>query len=101
MKTAYFNRFSLDLPDEAVADCSHQGQCDEDVAYWAGTNAKGNLHIERPASITPKVLAAELREYGAWDTEELADDAANWRRIIWSAACNIRDEEREQECGNA
>lgn len=85
MKTAYFNRFAIDLPDEAVTDCSHQGPCDEDVAYW-------ERRIERPAEVTESALAAELKECGAWDTEDLADDGANWRRLIWIAAGNIKDE---------
>jgi hypothetical protein len=83
--TAYFNRFCLELPAEAVTDCSHSGACDSDVAHWAPK-------IERPADCTPEALRAELREYGAWDSEELADDAANWERIVWLAAGNIRDE---------
>ena len=87
MKTAYFNRFTLDLPPEAVADCSHQGQCDADVDCWA-------TRIERPSNLTPGKLRAELKEYGAWDADELADDAINWHRIIWLAAGNIQDEER-------
>lgn len=89
MKTAYFNRFELDLPSEAVADCSHQGRCDEDVAYW-------ETRVTRPAALTPELLALELKEYGAWDAEELADDAANWRRILWLAAGNIKDEAYEE-----
>lgn len=84
MNTAYFDRFSIDLPDEAVQDCSHQGQCDADVEAWAG-------RIARPADATPEALAAELKEYGAWDAEQLADDAANWHRIIWIAAGNIKE----------
>ncbi len=87
-KEAYFNRFTLALPALAVGDCSHQGACDDDVAAWAP-------RIERPANITPEALANELHEYGAWDADELSDDAANWRRLIWLAAGQIQDEERE------
>lgn len=85
MKYASFNRFELPMPDNAVGDCSHSGSCDLDVAHWS-------RNIERPASITPEALRAELREYGAWDAEELQDDAANWERIIWIAAGNLQDE---------
>ena len=85
-----FEGFGLSMPDDAVADCSHQGQCDEDVEYWSA-------RIDRPETITPEALAAELREYGAWDQDELADDAANWRRIIWLAAGNIKANEREEK----
>jgi hypothetical protein len=97
MKTAYFNRFSIDLPDAAVADCHHQGACDSDVAHWAGAEWQGATRIPRiarPDTLTPEILAAELKEYGAWDAEELADDDANWQRIIWLAAGNIQEEER-------
>lgn len=86
MKYAQFNRFEIEMPDEAVSACSHQGQCDEDVAFWAG-------HIQRSERCTPEALAAELKEYGAWSAEELKDDNANWQRIIWIAAGNIQDEE--------
>lgn len=85
MKTAYFNRFTIDMPDEAVPDCSHQGACDDDVAYWSE-------RIRLAPEATPERIRAELKEYGAWDAEELADDAQNLQRIIWCAACNIKDE---------
>ena len=84
MKTAYFERFTLPLPDDAVVSCSHQGACDEDVAFW-------ETRVDRPDDITPDNLRAELKGYGAWDDEELADDDANWRRILWIAAGNIQD----------
>lgn len=86
MQTAHFNRFSLDLPAQCVADCSHQGDCFEDTDYWA-------QHISMPA--TPEAIRAELAEYGAWSTEELADDNANIRRLLWCAACNIKEEQYE------
>lgn len=85
MAEAQFERFALSMPLEASRDCSHSGQCDADVEHWAGK-------IPRPAEITPEALRAELKEYGAWDEQELADDAANWRRLIWSAANNIAEE---------
>lgn len=84
MKTAYFNNFEILMPDACVADCSHQGDCGEDVEGWA---SKLNLDIE------PKLLRKELTECGAWDDEELLDHSENIRRIIWIAAGNIKDEE--------
>lgn len=97
MKTASFSRFEIEMPDDAVTDCRHQGACDKGVAYWAGADWQGATRIPRitrPDQCTVAALAAELGEYGAWDAEELADDDANWRRIIWLAAGNIREEER-------
>ena len=84
-KIASFNRFEISMPRQAVLDCSHSGQCDLDVENWA-------KKIKRPKTLTPEKLATELKEYGAWTWEELQDDAANWRRIIWIGAGNIMDE---------
>ena len=85
MREAYFNRFTIEMPQEAAEACSHQGACDEDVAWWAP-------RITRPAEATPKRLRAELNEYGAWEDDELADDDVNWLRIVWIAAGNIKEE---------
>lgn len=83
---ASFNRFELRIPGAAVADIAQPGPADESVEHWAPK-------VERPERCTPEALAAELKEYGAWDAEELADDAANWRRIVWCAACNVAEDE--------
>ncbi len=85
METAYFERFELELPSEAVTACHHPGDCLDDVKHWAPL-------IERPATITPEALADELRNYGDWNDAELADDNDNWLRLIWLAAGNIQDE---------
>ena len=44
------------------------------------------------AKISPDMIRAHLQECGAWDDDELADDAANQRRIVWMAACDLREE---------
>ena len=86
MRTAYFERFTLDIPQSCVDDCSHQGPCDADVAHWAP-------RVTRPASITPEALRAELKTYGAWDAEQLSDDDANWARLLWLAAGALWDDD--------
>lgn len=88
MKTALFNRFEIELPSECVRDCSHSGSCDEDVQLWLK---------EIQINIDPETLRSELREYGAWSAEELSDHHANLGRILWIAAGNIREEEKEVE----
>lgn len=80
-----FNRFELPMPKDCACDCHHQGVCDEDVAYWA-------KELDRPKNITPELLKAELKEYGAWDNEQLNDDSANWKRLIWIAAGNLQED---------
>lgn len=85
MKTADFNRFSVHLPDQCVADCSHQGACDDDVEHWMKL-----VQLD----ISPDKLKAELKEYGAWEDLELDNHEDNIRRIIWLAAGNIQEEEK-------
>lgn len=82
MSTAYFDRFELEIPESAVQDCSHQGPCDEDVAYWA----------PKVSFPDPELIRAELKEYGAWDENQLLDEEENRSRLLWIAAGNIREE---------
>jgi len=44
------------------------------------------------AKINPELLRAELKEYGAWSPEELADHEDNLDRLVWIAGCDIREE---------
>jgi hypothetical protein len=44
------------------------------------------------AKIEPATLRNELREYGAWDDEELADHDQNLTRILWLACHDIKEE---------
>ena len=81
---ATFDRFEFQMLGEAVMDCSHQGECDGDCKTW---ESKIDL-----SKISPDAIRAELKEYGAWDKEELKDDKQNRRRIIWCAACSIKEE---------
>lgn len=96
MKTlaAYFNYIgSIELPEDVVKACSHPGQCDEDVKNCMELpEVKAEL-----SEIEPEQLRKELREYGAWDDEELKDHQTNLERILWIAAGNIQDEQHEQE----
>jgi hypothetical protein len=47
--------------------------------------------------IDPEVLKGELREYGAWDEEMLADHEDNLGRILWIAAGDIMDDPESYE----
>lgn len=64
---------------------SHQGQCDADVLALSN-HRKIRPQLER---IDHEALRNELREYGAWDEQELADHAQNLQRILWIAAGDI------------
>lgn len=90
MQYAMFERFELAMTQEQAESVSHAGDCSADV----------EVLVEVPAiasqldAIGPKAIRNELREYGAWNDDDLADDAANRERIVWIAGCNIREEMR-------
>lgn len=46
---------------------------------------------EQLDAIDAQTLAGELKEYGAWDSAELADHDANLTRILWLACGDIRE----------
>ena len=87
---ALFNRFELKMTLAQAESASHQGQCDEDVADLVELPAIRRQLDKIPADD----IRAELKEYGAWDDEELADDDQNRHRLVWCAACNIKEESR-------
>ena len=91
-RTAFFDRFSIEIPVEAIGDCSHQGACDEDVKFWQRMMARAEMDI---AEISEEALSEELSEYGAdWD---LSDRDDNEQRIIWIACCNLKEEEANRD----
>lgn len=91
---ASFNRFELRLPGQCVIDCSRGGDCGADVEAWTGRIRE---LIERDGfknRPTPELIRDELEEYGAWDAGQLADDGANFERLVWLAACSIGEDEQ-------
>lgn len=88
MPLAYFNRFVIDLTQEDAETGSHAGPCDDDIA-WLRTQNRVQEELDR---IPADDLCDELKEYGAWSEEELADHDANLDRILWLACGNIIEE---------
>jgi hypothetical protein len=92
MKKFYWSSGSgitLEIPEEAIPDCSHQGPCDEDVAHWAN-----KIDFSR---ISTDILALELKEYGAWDDLHIAERQTLIKRLTWIACCDLsKTEEREE-----
>ena len=80
--------FEIGLSLEEARAASHQGQCDDDVRALSE-----EPHITAQlAAIDPDAIVRELREYGAWDAEELSDPAQNLQRVLWLAAGDIAEE---------
>ena len=83
--TSSSGRIELKMTLDQARSASHQGQCDSDVKELSKVPA-----IARQlAKIDPATLAGELREYGAWDTKQLADHDQNLQRLLWLAAGDI------------
>jgi hypothetical protein len=85
---AQFNSFELQLTKAQAMQGSHQGQCDLDIK-----ELRNVPKIARQLNkIDPEKLKRELKEYGAWDENELSNHDDNLTRILWIACGNIMEE---------
>lgn len=88
---AHFDRFTLAVPPDAVADCAAAGEVSSAVAF----------HARRPAINWPAAdrIRETLAEYGAWAPSELrAMRAAELREcLLWVACCDIRERAAERD----
>lgn len=83
--TSSCGRIEIEMTLAQAQSCAHPGQCDVDVMRLS-QERKIRRQLEK---IDREHLKAELREYGAWDDEELADHPQNLQRILWIAAGDI------------
>lgn len=77
----------MKLTRTQAAAVSHPGPCDADVLALSQVPAIARQLAKLPAD----VLAAELKEYGAWNAEELTDHNQNLQRLLWIAAADISE----------
>lgn len=88
---AYFctglGRIELQIELEHANTGYHQGRCDADVEQLLTLDY---IKVQLDA-IPPALLADELREYGTWDQEELADHEQNKARLLWLACGDIAE----------
>ena len=77
----------LNITKNQAAFGSHQGDCDETIKQLSEVPA-----IKRQLSkIDKAALKAALKEYGAWDEEELNNHEQNKQRVLWMACGDIND----------
>lgn len=81
---SYAHGLSMDL--KTAQSLYHRGNCDNDIE-----TALPEFE-EQFKTIDSADIRQELKEYGAWDEEELSDDYENKKRILWIAASNIVEE---------
>ena len=80
-------RLYLVLTPEQAQSCFHPGPCDADVLALSAVPEVAAQIAAWPAD----ALRKELREYGAWDDAELADDTQNRQRMLWIAASDMAE----------
>lgn len=83
--TSSSGRIEFQMTREQAESVSGPGPADDNVAALVPELAAVLAKIE------PATLAAELKEYGAWDAAELSDHRANLARLVWLAGCDIRE----------
>jgi hypothetical protein len=76
--------FVGELPKDCIHDCTHSGDCTDDLKRWVIVLG---FRVPRERSI------AYLKEYGAWDVEELEsmDDEELSMKVLWLACGDIVD----------
>ncbi len=83
--TSSHGTIEIEMTLAQAQSATHPGPCDNDVLALSN-HRKIRRQLER---IDHEALRKELREYGAWDDEELADHEQNLQRILWIAAGDI------------
>ena len=62
------------LPPECIADCSGSGDQTDNVKHWVV-----KLNFDGPVEL----FKEHLKEYGAWDDEQLKDHYENRIKVLW------------------
>ena len=88
---APFDRIDICMTLKQAESCSQPGQ---DAEPYVRILMAHPLIKRQRRKIAPDLIRQELKEYGAWEEEELADDDANWQRILWLGANDIVEEWR-------
>ena len=86
-----FERLEIEMTLAQAESCSQPGQDAEPDVLVLMQDPKIRRQRKR---IDPELIRQELSEYGSWSEEELADDDANWQRILWLGANDIVEEWR-------
>ena len=91
--TSSSGRIELSIPYGMESIGYHSGACDSDIAELLELQPiKAQL-----SGIAPQVLREELKEFGAWDSEELANHEENLARILWIACGDLVDGMGDEE----
>ena len=84
-------RLEIEMTLEQAESASHQGRCDDDVASLV-EELRGQLD-----KLDKEKVKESLKEYGAWNEEELSDHEANLQRLVWIASGDMVEEARNEQ----
>ena len=85
--TESLGRIELQITKNQALTCSHAGQCVDDVEALMKTPSIARQLKKLDAAI----VAACLKEYGAWNDQELSNHNDNLTRLLWCACCDISE----------
>jgi hypothetical protein len=95
MNTHYnFSNYGNDLrlKPQDIENCSGSG----DVTQAVKEVSQMPYVKKQTAKFEPTQLRKELKEYGAWDEDELNNHQENIQRWIWLSACDISERMHEE-----
>ena len=84
-------RIELWMFQNQAESVHHSGDCDKDVDLLTHTT---NIFCQTDRLDTD-IVRQVLSEYGCWDEEELQDNVANMKRLLWIAGCDIAEKDEE------
>jgi hypothetical protein len=78
----------LELTEEVVNTCSHQGQCDADVEATRHNCPEVETQLK---ALDPDRVRKCLKEYGAWSDKDLESIEDCLDRILWIACGDCKE----------
>jgi hypothetical protein len=78
---------SIEMTIDQAESGSHQGPCDDDIAMLLKVP---ELSAQLDEIGADKIRSA-MKEVGAWDDDELADDDQNRARALWQACGDAKE----------
>jgi hypothetical protein len=97
-KSAQFDKFEINMSNEQAESISQGGK---DAMPAVKELLKDPTVRKQLDALSPDDIRSELKEYGAWDDDELADDEANKQRILWIAGGNISEDRDGESVGGS
>jgi hypothetical protein len=83
---------SLEMSLDDAESASRKGECFEDAKALCETPAIA-LQLDK---IGADDIRSAVKETGGWSGDELSDDESNRVRVVWMAACDLKENASEQ-----